>query len=193
MRVKFDKVIRSADGLPNPAAQVSFYLRDRIDVPLPVYTAETGGSAATQPLTPDADGKVSAWLETTLNPIWNFSVLVNHGGGAIQFYGLDLFPQLTDAWTTLTLAGSWTNTSGTAAWLKTAEGFVYVKGLVGGGASGSTIATLPTGARPAQDCSFDGLATSAYSAIGVTSAGVITSGSATAQISLDTICFQTNS
>jgi len=190
MRVKFDRVIRSADGIPNPAAQVSFFLRDRIDVPLPVYTAETGGTAATQPLTPDADGKVSCWIEANLNPVWNFSVLINHGGGAVQFYGLDLFPQLTDAWTSLSLAGTWTNTSGTAAYLKTAEGFVYLKGLVGGGAASSTIATLPAGCWPGRDEFFDGLTTSAFVGIGVSATGVITAGSATTQVSLDAVCFQ---
>jgi len=189
MRAKFDKVIRAADGRANPAAQVSFFLRNRIDVPLPAYDAETGGSAVTQPITPDADGKVDAWLDATSSAFSNYSVLINHGGGAVQFLPFDLFPQRLDAWTALTLAGAWSNVSGTASYLRTAEGLVIVKGLVTGGAASSTIATLPAGYRPSASTNFSGIAGTTAVSLGVDTAGAITAGATAANTSLDNIIF----
>lgn len=190
MRVRYDRIIRTADGKPNPAAQVSFTLRNFVTVPLPVYGAETGGSPLTQPLTPDADGKVTAWLPTNSNPLTTYSVLINHGSGLWQFYPVELFPVSLDAWTTLTLTSPWTNTAGTAAYTKSAEGIVMVRGLVGGGSASSAIATLPSGYRPGQDTAFSSLTTSASSILTVSTAGVITSGPTVAQTSLDAIVFQ---
>lgn len=192
-RVPFDKVIRTADGTPNPGAQVTFYWRDRLDIPLPVYTTETGATLATQPLTPDADGKITAWAPATSNFFSSFSVLVNHGGGAIQFFPWDPFPVRQDAWTALTLAGAWTNASGTAAYIKSAEGIVVVRGLVTGGAVSSTIATLPADARPSIDTNFPGVAGTTAISLAVSAAGVITAGPTATNTALDSITFQTNS
>lgn len=63
------------------------------------------------------------------------------------------------AWQTPTLQGAWTNYGapyGNAGYMKDSLGFVRLKGLVKGGATGTTIFTLPVGCRPAEQLIYAG-------------------------------------
>jgi hypothetical protein len=75
-----------------------------------------------------------------------------------------------------TFTSSWTNLgAGTeaAGYVKDADGFVILRGLITGGTVGNSAFTLPTGYRPANNESFPVNSNSAFGAVQVTSAGLV--------------------
>ena len=82
---------------------------------------------------------------------------INH---ALVVLGAATFGSIvTDGWTGVSFASGWVNyNSGfeTAAYKKTKDGTVYIKGLVKNGTSSGTIFTLPAGYRPAGTIMFRG-------------------------------------
>ena len=80
------------------------------------------------------------------------------------------------AWTTATLLNSWVTygaTHNTAGYMKDANGFVHLQGAIKNGTttSGTSLFALPSGYRPAKNCSFAVDANNAYGGIEVESGG----------------------
>jgi hypothetical protein len=74
-------------------------------------------------------------------------------GGTNGYLSLNVmyYPNTFSGWTNLTLNAPWTwygSIFSTPQYTKSADGIVTLKGLIGGGADGSVIATLPSGYRP---------------------------------------------
>lgn len=90
----------------------------------------------------------------------------------------------------MTLVATWTNTGApypNAAYWRDSSNMVWFRGRIQGGATPSTVTTLPVGYRPIGTRSF---ATSLGDVIEITSAGVVTVASGGTPVSLDGISFR---
>lgn len=90
-------------------------------------------------------------------------------------------------------AGTWANYGGagepTAAFYKD-RNRVYLRGLVTGGAAGSTIFTLPAGYRPIGNARFPCEAGGAYAMVYVTAAGAVIFYTGTTPVALEPVNFR---
>ena len=118
-------------------------------------TADDASAAATTDLTVDASG--------------NFDIAVS--GGYTQFGG-----RLGGAWTGLSFGSGWASYGGgfNSGQYKKVGDIVFLRGLVARTSGvGTTIATLPSGYRPAAQCVFITNATDAFGRVDVQTDGVI--------------------
>lgn len=78
-------------------------------------------------------------------------ILAKGGANGYQSVNVMYYPNTFSSWTNLTLVNGWTwygTIFSTPQYTKSADGIVTLKGLIGGGADGSLITTLPFGYRP---------------------------------------------
>lgn len=163
-------------------------------------------TAATYSMSYNING--GTWQNSTLsNSTTSYTINANRGDTVsfklIANGGTQSSPAGTDAatmdlWTDLSLKNGWTNYggttfTGTAQFTKSPDGTVFLKGLVKGGTvtSGTVIATLPTGYRPAGKLIYESN-TSPYSngRIDIDSTGdILFNTGSNAYMSLDGIAF----
>lgn len=78
-------------------------------------------------------------------------ILAKGGPNSYQSLNVMYYPNTFNGWTNLSLVNGWAwygSIFSTPQYTKSADGIVTLKGLIGGGADGSVIATLPSGYRP---------------------------------------------
>lgn len=191
-RVEIDTTLYRSNG--SVAAGATARLRQAgLATDIEVYAAATGGSPVSQPITADSEGRIAGFLETNDNPFGLGVDIVYVVDGVTYTEAINLPPNAF-TWTAVTFANSWVNYGGAhavAAYGKTAEGMVVLKGLVKDGTVGSTMFTLPADFRPAQACRFGTIANGAGGRIDITTGGAVSlaTGGSNVYVSLNHILF----
>lgn len=186
-RPVLDTVIRSPQGSALAGA-TAFVYRRGTTTQIPCYAAATGGSALSQPLTADANGRVYVFVDN----VWQADVVTTINGTAVT-QEIDLHSGAIDTWITPTMLNSWVSAAGwpAAAYQKTPDGMTIVRGLVASGTVGSPIFQLGTGFKPASGILvFPTTAGGAYGRLHVNnSGGVILNTGSNAWVELAPIKF----
>jgi hypothetical protein len=187
MRPPIQHTVRDLDGTPRPDADVYVYLRGTTTA-WPVYTAATGGSIITQPLTPDAWGRVSGYM---VSP-GQLDIVEEYDGMSLR-REWDAVGAVLDGWTAPTFQNAWVNYGvgyDTAGYRPDSFNNVELKGLIKSGAIGSSAFTLPAGARPGATLAFSVLSNAAVGRVDVYSNGqVVPAVGNNAYVSLSNIRF----
>lgn len=116
-----------------------------------------------------AAGNNQATLASSLPGMKN-SIAGGNLGPAAFFDGL----RTANSWTAPTLLGSWSNYGSgynPAGYFQDAFGIVHLRGLVQGGTQGTTVFTLPSGSRPANQMLFVAISNNLLGRIGVDTSG----------------------
>lgn len=194
MRVPITHTVRGLDGTPRADADVYVYYYGSAWTALPifrapVYAAATGGSALTQPLTPDSAGNVDGYVTQQ----GRYDILEDFG--SVQaVHEWQALPGATETWTAPTLLNSWVNVGGShavAGYLLSGAGLTVLKGTVMSGTIGFPILALPAGYRPAERLAFSTISNNAIGRVDVLTDGTvipITGGTST--FSLNGIMFE---
>ena len=187
MRPPLQHTVRDLDGTPRPDADVYVYLRGTTTA-WPVYTAATGGSIITQPLTPDAWGRVSGYMVSS----GRLDIVEEYDGMSLR-REWDAVGAVLDGWTAPTFQNAWVNFGGaydTAGYQLDSFNNVELKGLIKTGTIGLSAFTLPAGYRPAATLAFTAISNGAVGRVEVNSSGqVIPAAGNNAYVSLTNIRF----
>jgi hypothetical protein len=163
------------------------------------------------------NGTIITPLAVALRPAQYNHVAVRSGGVGYNQVGLDAtgaivakgtspgtalfpntiyYPSSYASWTALTLQNSWGwygSIYSTPQYTKSADGVVMLKGLIAAGVttSGTVIATLPAGYRPAATVLYDGICNNLFCRVDIFANGNIVARTGVSNVwtSLDTIRF----
>jgi len=193
-RIEIDTTLNRNDGTVAAGATARFRRRGTA-TDISVYAAATGGSPVSQPITADAEGRIAGFLETD-------GIAANLGIDIVYIVDGVTYTEPWSGtpnaftWTTPTLSGTWANFGGAfagAAYGKTAEGLVVLRGLIKSGTIGTAAFTLPTGFRPAADKRFGVISNGAAGRVDISTAGVVTPSTGNnAYVTLNDIRFAAN-
>jgi hypothetical protein len=189
VRVPLNHTSRAASGAVPASASMYVYLRGTT-TQVNLYAASSGGSVLTQPISPDANGNYTQYVEQS----GQYDFVETQNSVVQPTIRRDLVAGATEAWVAPTFVNSWVNYGGTmatAGYTITQDVMVKLKGTVKNGTAGSTIFTLPAGFRPDADMYFPAASGTSVGRVLVTSAGVVQqSNGVTTEFGLDNVFFR---
>lgn len=185
LRVRIPIVSRGQQGAVPTSSSLMVYKRGTT-TQIPCYAASTGGSALSQPLTPDVYGQYQAWIED----VQQVDLAETINGVLLPTMQWEAVAAGMEPWNNATYTNSWVTHLAQAQYAKTDEGIVHLQGSIKLGTLSAAAFTLPVGYRPIVTEEFVSIQNSAFGRLQVNTTGQVTPVTNNTSVFLDGVVFK---